>query len=61
MRKDTVMGRDLPGPRPTARGLWLAALWLAGPALGVVAVADLLGWWVARLVWDVCFGVVCWL
>lgn len=55
------MGHDLPGPRLTARGLWIAALWLTGPALGVIALADIVGWWVARMIWNVCFGVVCWL
>ncbi len=61
MRKESVMGHDLPGPRLTARGLWIAALWLTGPALGVIALADIVGWWVARMIWNVCFGVVCWL
>lgn len=60
MPKDrTVMGHDLPGPRVTAAGWRLAALWLAAPALAAIVAADLLGWAVARAVFGVCFGMVC--
>ncbi|MFN3613702.1 MAG: hypothetical protein ACK4WC_03975 [Rubrimonas sp.] len=57
--RDRVMGHDLPGPRVTPAGLRLAALWLAGPVVALLIAADLLGWWIARMVWGVCFGVVC--
>lgn len=58
-KHEPVMGHDLPGPRITARGLLLVALWLAPPALALIVVADLLGWAAARALWGVCFGLIC--
>jgi hypothetical protein len=55
----TVMGRDLPGPRVTAAGWRLAAVWLLPPLLALIVVADLLGWAVAKAMFGTCFGLVC--
>ncbi|SEA50919.1 hypothetical protein [Rubrimonas cliftonensis] len=56
-----VMGHDLPGPRLTRAGWGLLALWVGAPALALIVVSDLLGWVVAQALFDVCFGLVCYL
>ena len=56
---ETVKGHDLPAPRLTPAGWRLLALWLLPGALGIIAVADIAGWIVARALWGTCLGLVC--
>jgi hypothetical protein len=58
-KRKAVMGHDLPGPRLTAAGWRVAALWLLPPVLFLIVASDLIGWAVIRALWDVCFGLVC--
>lgn len=54
-----VRGHDLPGPRMTAAGWRLAALWALPPAAALIVLSDLIGWAVAHALFGTCFGLVC--
>ena len=60
-KKETVMGVSVGAPRVTGYALWLAASRLALPLiLGLVAF-DVVVWWLADAIWNICIGLWCWL
>ena len=54
-----IHGHILPPPRPTARAILYALLYLGLPIVGVLALLDLLLWWVFSELLGRCYGIFC--
>ncbi|MEM7568502.1 MAG: hypothetical protein AAF337_01780 [Pseudomonadota bacterium] len=59
MKKTDVFGIDAEGPKLTTAGKWLILRAGVLPILGCLIVLDLIGFAIARFVFDSCYGVLC--
>ena len=57
----SVYGISVGAPRVTRRAIWLAVAYFGLPLLGGLIAFDVLVWWVADTLWDVCIGLWCWI
>lgn len=58
-RARTVRGHHLPPPRPTVWALWYALVWFGLPLVAVLALLDLVLWWLFTEVLGLCYGIFC--
>ncbi|MEO0413054.1 MAG: hypothetical protein AAF221_14570 [Pseudomonadota bacterium] len=55
----TVFGLDAPGPKLTKSGVWLIVRLAVLPLMAALVVLDLIGFAIARFVFDTCYGALC--
>lgn len=58
--KKPVYGVTANAPRITKTAIWLAVCFVGLPVLAGLILLDVLIWWVADAIWDVCIGLWCW-
>ncbi len=55
-----VLGVEAPGPKPTAKAIWLAIRYLGLPLIAALFAFDVAVWLVVEFVWGLCVGLWCW-
>ncbi|MEM7465019.1 MAG: hypothetical protein AAF362_20305 [Pseudomonadota bacterium] len=58
---DPVYGISALAPRITSKAIWLALRYVGLPLLAGLVLFDILVWWIASAIWDVCIGLWCWI